>query len=60
MGLLDFDKPEKKDATLTVRIRPSMVEKLNEIKEKYEVSQSDVIEQLIEKAYEEMLGKKKK
>lgn len=60
MGLLDFEKLEKKDTTLTIRIRKSIVEKLNEIKEKYDVSQSDVIEKLIEKAYEEMKGKKNK
>jgi len=59
MGLLDFNKPEKKDTTLTIRIRKSIVDKLNEIKEKHDVSQSDVIEQLIEKAYEEMKAKKK-
>lgn len=60
MGLLDFDKPEKKDTTLSIRIRQSVVDKLNEIKEKHEVSQSDVIEKLIEKAYEEMKSKKNK
>lgn len=60
MGLLDFEKLEKKDNTLTIRIRKSIVDKLNEIKEKYDVSQSDVIEKLIEKAYEEMKGKKVK
>ncbi len=60
MGLLDFEKLEKKDTTLTIRIRKSIVDKLNEIKEKYDVSQSDVIEKLIEKAYEEMKGKKSK
>ncbi len=58
MGLLNFKKIEKKEKTLTIRIRPSVVKKLKSIKKAYSVSQSGIIEQLINKAHEEMKKKK--
>lgn len=59
MKKLEFTKKLKRDTPLTVRLPKDTVDKLREIAEKNEVSQADVIEQLIATAYRE-LGLKKK
>lgn len=60
MNDLKFDKKPKRDSPLTVRLPASVVEKLREIASNHEVSQADVIEKLIEDAYEKITSKKKK
>lgn len=52
MAKLKFEKKEKRDTALTVRVRPAVLEMLNELKNKYQVSQADIIEQLIENAFQ--------
>jgi hypothetical protein len=52
MAKLTFEKKEKRDAALTVRIRPSVVDMLNELKDRHQVSQADIVEKLIESAYQ--------
>lgn len=53
--LLDFsDVREKRDTSVNVRIRASVVMKLKKITDRYGVSQADVMERLIEQGFEEM------
>jgi|GEM_PF-1988881 len=59
MSKLEFQKKQKRNAALTVRLTESTVDKLREIAEKHGVSQADVIEKLIESAYLEMKQKRK-
>jgi len=54
MGLLEFNKKEKRDTAITVRVPESVVEKLKQISKSYEVSQADVLIRLIESAFVEM------
>ena len=49
-----FVKKELRSAALTVRLRPSTVWKLVKIAKANEISQADVIEQLIEQTFAEM------
>jgi hypothetical protein len=51
MAKLTFEKKEKRDAALTVRIRPSVLDLLNDLKDRHQVSQADIIEKLIENAH---------
>jgi metal-responsive CopG/Arc/MetJ family transcriptional regulator len=44
---------EKKDKRLEVRLKPSVLKKLNKIRDLYRMSQSDLIEELIKNIYEE-------
>jgi predicted transcriptional regulator len=60
MDDLKFDKKPKRDSPLTVRLPSAVLEKLKEIAAKYDVNQTDVIEKLIEEAYEKMPSKKRK
>jgi predicted transcriptional regulator len=60
MDELKFDKKPKRDSPLTVRLPSAVLEKLKEIASRYDVSQTEVIEKLIEDAHEKMTAKKKK
>lgn len=53
MALIKFPKREKKDTALTVRLKASTFSKLKELAKKNALSQSDVIEHLIETAHAE-------
>ena len=60
MKWLKFNKKEKRTESLTVRLSESSITKVSKIidylKKKHDnVSQADLIEQLIDVAYEEML-----
>lgn len=43
---------ENKDKRLEVRVKGATLEKLNKIRHLYNISQSDLIEELINKVYE--------
>jgi metal-responsive CopG/Arc/MetJ family transcriptional regulator len=44
---------ERKDKRMEIRLKPSILEKLNKIRDLYRVSQSELIEELIKKVYAE-------
>ena len=52
MTNLKLLKRPKRDTTLTVRLPKEVVKKLRSLSKKNEVSQADIIELLIEDAYE--------
>jgi len=56
---MQFSKKIKRDSPLTVRLTASTIEKLKAVAEKNQLTQTDVVEQLIESAYDEMKNKKK-
>ncbi|MBI4403122.1 MAG: ribbon-helix-helix protein, CopG family [Deltaproteobacteria bacterium] len=60
MKLFDFPKRERRDTPLTVRLPASVIEKLKELAKRYGLSQTDVIEHLIERAHEEATKQPKK
>lgn len=49
---------EKKEASISVRVRETVLERLKEMATKHNLSQSEVIEHLVDQAYEELVGKK--
>jgi|GEM_PF-3306820 len=49
---------EKKEASISVRVRPTVLERLKWIAEKHNYSQSEVIEFLVDQAFEEITKKK--
>ncbi len=59
MSKLEFQKKEKRNTALTVRLPEDTVDKLREIAEKHDVSQADVIKKLIENAHAELKPKRK-
>jgi predicted transcriptional regulator len=60
MTKLEFNKKVKRDTAVTVRLTKETFKRLKEIAEIYEVSQADVIEQLIDKAHSSVANKKRK
>lgn len=50
---------EKKEASISVRVRATVLERLKQIAEKHNYSQSEVIEFLVDKAFEEIMVKKR-
>jgi len=53
MAILSFDKKEKRDSPLTVRLTKTTVARLKMLTEWHDVSQADIIERLIEAAAKE-------
>ena len=49
---------EKKEASISVRVRATVLERLKEMADMNSVSQSEIIEALVDQAYEE-IGKMK-
>lgn len=45
---------EKKDANICVRVRATVLERLKEMADKNNVSQSKIIEALVDQAYDQM------
>lgn len=43
---------EKKDKRLEIRVKESTLDKINKIRDLYKISQSDLIEELVNKVYE--------
>lgn len=50
---------EKKEASISVRVRATVLERLKEMADKNNVSQSEIIEALVDQAYNDFLKKKK-
>ncbi len=46
--VLKFEKKQKRDVAITVRLKSTTVKKLKELAKRHAVSQADVIEKLIE------------
>ncbi|WP_374028996.1 CopG family transcriptional regulator [Bdellovibrio bacteriovorus] len=44
---LKFDNTEKRTKTLSVRLSPKAMDKLNKLAQKHKVSKADIIEKLI-------------
>ena len=53
-----FDKKPKRDTPVTVRLTAETVKKLKEIAAKHAVTQTDVLEKLIEIAHEDLRKRK--
>lgn len=51
---------EKKEASISVRVRASVLERLKEMADQNNVSQSEIIEALVDQAYEESKNAKTK
>lgn len=48
----------KKEASISVRVRAIVLERLKQMAEKHNLSQSEVIEHLVDQAFEEIMVKK--
>lgn len=55
---LKFDKKVKRDTPITVRLKAETTKKLKELALKYDVSQADVLEKLIDSAYLDLAKRK--
>ena len=53
MAILSFDKKEKRDSPLTVRLTKTTVARLKMLAEWHDVSQADIIERLLDAAAKE-------
>lgn len=60
MFKLPTGNKEKKEANISVRVRATVLERLKEMADKNNVSQSEIIEALVDQAYEELILKKSK
>lgn len=60
MFKLPTGNKEKKEANISVRVRATVLERLKEMADKNNVSQSEIIEALVDQAYEQTMVKKDK
>ena len=51
--LKDIEKKAKKTQVITIRVNDDTLRKIAELKEKYNISQTDLVEHLIDVAYQE-------
>lgn len=51
--LKDIEKKAKKNQVITIRVNDDTLGKITKLKDKYNISQTDLIEHLIDVAYQE-------